>query len=213
MKLTISGAQSTGKTTLINALFDLPEIKNRFQLRNEVTRNVLRDKFGLGSLDINEKGTDNTQLMICSQHLINYVASNTDTIFDRSALDGLVYTTYLYNHGKVNQNTLRIAESLFENLKYDMIFYVKPEIPLVDDGERSVAVDFYNEIVSLFEEYIKVYKLHMIFVSGTVDDRVKQVLSFIEMYDKYQREKATKIANGFVELDKVLMESFKSLEG
>lgn len=184
MRITISGAQSTGKTTLINALFSFPEIKNRFYLKNETTRNVLRDKLGIGKLAINEDGNDSTQLLICSQHLANYVAGEKqDTIYDRSALDGYVYTTYLFKNNKVQTSTWSISYNLFKNLIYDVTIYIKPEIPIVNDGERSTNLEFYQNICSIFDREIKSIE-NLEIVSGTVEERVQQVFKIIQKYDK-----------------------------
>ena len=181
MRYAFSGAQSTGKTTLVAELFkDERVIKADFQLKNNTTRNVLNGVFDIGKTAINEDGSDNTQLLICSQHLQNYVSgANHNVIYDRCALDSLVYTTYLFNHGKVRKETLRIAEAIYENLKYGVLFYIQPEIPLKQDGQRSVNKEFYDEIVQLFEDYFIQYRIHPFRLSGTVEERVKQVTDLI----------------------------------
>lgn len=187
MRLTISGAQSTGKTSVITELFQDSSINNRFDLRDQTTRNIVRDKLGFGKLPINEQGTDLTQLLICSQHLINYAGGALrDTIYDRCALDGLVYTTYLYDKKQVTKETLRIAESIFDNTKYDIMFYIPPEFPIISDGERSTSQQFRDEICELFDEYIESYNVKIGLLTGSIQDRTKQVIETIKSYDSYQ---------------------------
>lgn len=183
MKIAISGAQCTGKSTLIKALFDDPEINDEFILRDETTRNLLRDKLGLGALQINENGGDATQRLICAQHLINSVVGDTtDVIYDRCALDGVVYTHYLYANKKVTKKTMRIAEELFRNIEYDMVLYIPPEFPIQDDGERSINQEFQDNVVELFDHYIESYRLPVGYLTGTVEERVQQVKQAIAEY-------------------------------
>ena len=65
MKLGISGAQSVGKTTLLNALRSERGLLG-FTICDEVTRRVK----GYG-LPINEDGTDVTQNLIMQEHIVN----------------------------------------------------------------------------------------------------------------------------------------------
>ena len=102
MKIGIAGAQSTGKTTLLNALRSEPCFKD-FSICDEVTRRVKSY-----NLPINEQGGDITQKLIMHEHIVN-VFMHDDMITDRTVLDGVVYTHYLCHNiiitsisGKVN---------------------------------------------------------------------------------------------------------------
>ena len=66
MRIAISGAQSVGKTTLINALRSEKALKD-YTFCTEVTRRV-----GSYGLPINEDGTDITQRLIMQEHIVNY---------------------------------------------------------------------------------------------------------------------------------------------
>jgi nicotinamide riboside kinase len=171
MKIAISGAQSTGKTTLQDALLKEAAFKD-YQRVNEVTRRV--KSYGL---PINEEGTDVTQRLIMQEHIVNIFLYD-KFIADRSALDGVVYTAYLYKAGKVFKETLDFAEKVFERVQplYDIQYFIMPEFEIENDGVRSVNVEFRDNIQSLFEEYVDRYNLTVVSLSGTVQDRVKQVL-------------------------------------
>ena len=89
MIITFCGAQSTGKTTLLNYLSDRnPD----FKFIPEVTRFIKR-KY---ALPINEQGSILTQMMIMTQHVANaYNVNNNQSInviLDRCSIDGLIYT-------------------------------------------------------------------------------------------------------------------------
>jgi nicotinamide riboside kinase len=173
MLISFSGAQSTGKSTLLRAWQEaVPE----WSFIPEVTRLVRREY----DLPINEDGTDLTQTMIMCEHLRNaYARRDSHAILDRCSLDGLVYTHWLCDKGKVSMGTYSYARYVFDNTidKYDLIMYTSPEdVPVVDDGERSINVEFRNEIIKLFEKYLlNIPSEKVLTVRGSVEERVTQI--------------------------------------
>lgn len=173
MLISFSGAQSTGKSTLLGMW---QEIKPEWDYIPEVTRLVKREY----NLPINEDGTDLTQTMIMSEHLRNaFTNRSKHAILDRCSLDGIVYTHWLCNKGKVSMGTYSHARYVFDNTiqKYDLILYTSPEdVPVVDDGERSINVKFREEIINLFEQYLRnMPEQKVLRVRGTVIQRVEQI--------------------------------------
>lgn len=171
-KIAISGAQSTGKSTLLDALKkEYIDIK----FVGEITRELKNQGY-----KINEDGNDDTQVQIMNLHK-KYCQSNVDTIYDRCALDGIVYTHYLFNKGNISEEVYNKSLNIFEEIikEYDIICYIKPEFNIVDDGERSANVKFRDDIVILFEYYIKKYNLEFILLTGSVQDRVDQVKDIV----------------------------------
>lgn len=175
-RIAISGSHSTGKSTIINALKEITSITNRFTIKMEVLRDIKR----MG-ININEYGTDETQRLVMARFLEYSTIPN--TILDRCTLDGLVYTTYLFEKKQVSKDTLRIAEAIFENVNYDMYFYIAPEFDIVPDGVRSENFEFRDRIAELFEEYMAIYKLYPVRLTGTVEQRVSQFIENLNMYD------------------------------
>ena len=176
MRIGISGAQSTGKTTLLNALRSEPFFKD-YTVCNEVTRKVA--SYGL---PINENGNDVTQELIMNQHVVN-LAMNDNMITDRTVLDGLVYSRYLYENDKITSKTLKYVEKVFDRMivGYDMIYYIAPEFNIENDGVRSINTFFRDRVVSLFNEYIGLKNVPVYYVKGTVRERVQFVLNTIEI--------------------------------
>jgi len=191
MRISISGSHSTGKSTLIRALKEIPSIAERFVIKDEVLRDI--KKLGI---NINEYGTDETQRLVMSKFLEYSTIPN--TILDRCALDGLVYTTYLYEKKQVKKSTLKIAEAIFENVRYDMYFYIAPEFDIVPDGVRSENFEFRDRVADLFEEYIDAYKLNPIRLTGNVKQRTDQFIETLEGYDKWVKMDA-KEKNEFIQ--------------
>jgi len=175
MRIGITGAQSVGKTTLLNALRSEKTLQD-YVICDEVTRRVK----GYG-LPINEDGNDNTQRLIMNEHIVN-VFMNKKMLTDRTVLDGLVYSTYLYRNAKINQPTLKYVQDVFDKVwsQYDHVFYIEPEFDIVDDGVRSINVNFRNEIADLFESVIEKNKLTMTRVRGSVRVRVDTVIGILE---------------------------------
>ena len=173
MIVSFTGAQSTGKTTLLNELRKCKEFED-YVFIDEITRNV--SKLGM---NINEKGDDATQTAIMNAHIENLKKGN-NLVLDRCSLDGVVYTHYLYLHGKVSKDTFDYARQVFFEtcLKYDKIFYLKPEFNIVEDGVRSNSVQFRDEIASIFEGYIADFNLrkyNVVELTGSVEERLEAV--------------------------------------
>ena len=175
VRIGITGAQSVGKTTLLNALRSETGLLG-YSVCDEVTRRVK----GYG-LPINENGTDTTQTLIMQEHIVN-VFMYDNMITDRTALDGLVYSAYLHRTGKISVETLIKVRSIFNRVwpKYDYVFYIEPEFGIVDDGVRSVDVKFRNEIAELFETTIEKEKLPVVRVKGSVRNRVTTIIDMLE---------------------------------
>ncbi len=177
MIVSFTGAQSTGKTTLLNSLVDKnPDIT----FVEEVTRRVKR----LYDVPINEDGGDITQFLIMADHVQNLFSKDkTDvTVFDRCAVDGVVYTRWLQLEGMVSAEVYGACCKIYDSIidKYDVIFYTDPaDVELVDDGERSIDVGFRNDIIKLFNDKIKSLD-NVVVLSGTVEERLKTVKKTVE---------------------------------
>jgi hypothetical protein len=143
---------------------------------DEVTRRV--KSYGL---PINEEGTDITQRLIMNEHIVN-VFMYGNMLTDRTALDGLVYSAYLYNKNQISANTLKYVREVFNKVwhSYDYVFYIEPEFEIVDDGVRSINKQFRDEIAELFEYVIEKENLSMLRVKGSVRNRVNTILDHLE---------------------------------
>ncbi len=175
MKIGITGAQSVGKTTLLNALRSEKLFKD-YVVCDEVTRRV--KSYGL---PINEEGTDITQRLIMNEHIVN-VFMYGNMLTDRTALDGLVYSAYLYNKNQISANTFKYVREVFNKVwhSYDYVFYIEPEFEIVDDGVRSINKQFRDEIAELFEYVIEKENLSMLRVKGSVRNRVNTIIDHLE---------------------------------
>jgi nicotinamide riboside kinase len=187
MIFSFTGAQCTGKTTLLKHLYkengDYP-----FVFIPEVTRLIRREY----NMPINEGGDDLTQMLIMTEHVRNvfrdradYIIRGVHQIFDRCALDGIVYSEWLLNEGKISRSCYEGCELIWKKLKnrYDVIFYTNPEdVKLVDDGERSVDKRFRDQIIDIFNMYLdrKDFEAEVVELKGSVKDRLKTIKSTLD---------------------------------
>ena len=184
MLVSFTGAQSTGKSTLLNLCMDhLLKQANDWTFVPEVTRLIKRTH----GVSINEQGDDDTQLLIMNQHLLNTINYKSDGIsnhmMDRCVVDGYVYSKYLHNHGRLTGNTWRIVECMYEHLLPELhcIFYTHPEdIPIEDDGERSVNQDFRNEIIDIYDSLETSTMNNWVILKGDPHQRMDQILSHLQ---------------------------------
>lgn len=153
MVISISGTHCTGKTTLINELKKDPFFKEAVFLSSSGKG---LSKFGL---NINEGGDDLTQLYLTCRDVQQLVEnhSNSMVILDRSIVDILIYSRYLYYHKRLQKDTYsNIFFLLTKVIQYiDHIFLLKPTFGLVAEPERSTNKEFQDEIFSLFDEVQK----------------------------------------------------------
>lgn len=168
MKIAITGAQSTGKSTLLRFLKKDADLQG-FDFIEELTRQIAAK-----GIDINEAGSNMSQIFTVTIHAENIMKKH--FISDRCALDGLVYTKWLYDNKKVDKWMLDYAVGVAKEVlpKYDYIFYLPAEIPIEDDGVRSSDKEFRDSILELFEYYIEKFELDVITLSGSVAERAKK---------------------------------------
>lgn len=174
MLISFSGAQSTGKTTLLN---HLQSLNTHIKFIPEITRLIKREY----NLPINENGTDVTQMLIIGEHLRNAYKADIDNvpyILDRCSLDGLVYTYWLCEQKSIGLNIFSMAETIFRKTidKYDVIFYTSPDdVILTEDGERSVNKQFRDEIIDIFNMYIRGLNVKPVILSGSISERLQTI--------------------------------------
>ena len=188
MRISFTGAQSTGKTTLLSECCNNPFFR-KFHCVPEVTRKVAREQ----NVDINESGDDVTQLFILNEHLHNHYVKG-DALLDRCILDGWVYTDYLYREGKVSQWVREYAGQLYDKLlpQLDIIFYTEPgDVPIEDDGQRSINRKFRRDIIRDFEYKMVSFCREirpepgpvLIRLEGTIHQRMETILNAVRKYN------------------------------
>lgn len=172
--VSLSGPSCSGKTTLVNTVNWSDYFKD-YHLVESHTR-ALKSK----GMQINEKGSDETQVTVMDIHHSNYVKFDTKSniksfITDRCVLDGIVYTEWLANTDRIHSNILSYASKIFMDVKdkIDILFYCEP-VEYKDDADRKLSKRDHEIICNLFESYIGMFDLNQVVrLRGSVEERLK----------------------------------------
>jgi nicotinamide riboside kinase len=176
MKIGFCGTISVGKTTLVNALKELPEFAH-YEFRTERSK-YLRD---LG-IPLNTDSTLKGQFIFMAERSSELYLDN--MITDRTIIDVMAFTRLANSIPYFMADALNDAAAPLLR-EYDYIFYVSPEgVELEDNGVRAVDVQYRieidQEIIKLLEKH-QTKIPHLATLSGTTEERIqkiKQVMSF-----------------------------------
>jgi len=186
MIIGFTGTHGVGKTTLLNEMKKDKRF-NDFEFYDGITRKLNND----GSILINDNHSDynNTQEILINAH-VNLIENNMNNkiVMDRTLLDVMVYTHYLFLNNKVNYTTFSYAFQMFNKYKkyYDILFYIRPEFDLIGDGVRSVDLKFKDGVFSLFENYIDnmtINNCQLKILKGDIENRYTSIIRKIYDYD------------------------------
>ena len=172
MKIGFCGTMSVGKSTLVNALKELPEFKD-YYFATERSK-YLRD---LG-IPLNTDSTLKGQTIFLAERCSELMQEN--VITDRTIIDVMSFAKCADSidiHDKIaftDYAALLIQE-------YDYIFYVSPVgVDIEDNGVRTTDAS-YRKLIditikgTISENLNKIKSLA--FISGTTEERIKQVKS------------------------------------
>ena len=176
MKIGFCGTMSVGKTTLVNALKELPEFKN-YQFRTERSKYLM----DLG-IPLNTDSTIKGQIVFLAERASELMCEN--IITDRTIIDVMAFTKAAKSidyHEADDFQTLA-ARLLSE---YDYIFYVSPEgVDMEDNGVRETDIEYRELIDFIIQNIIKRYKYkfkNYTIISGSTEERIAQVKSVLSL--------------------------------
>jgi GTPase SAR1 family protein len=174
MKIGFTGTVSVGKTTLVKALQQLPEFKD-YMFATERSK-YLRD---LG-IPLNTDSTLKGQSVFLSERCSELIVEN--VITDRTIIDVIAFTLNAESINIIDKHAFEEYAIRFIQ-EYDYIFYVSPlGIKIENNGVRETDPNYRNlidqTIKHLCSNYLNKIKNFGI-ISGTTEDRVKQIKSYM----------------------------------
>tara|TARA_B100001093_G_C26503805_1_gene874460 strand:- start:8 stop:538 length:531 start_codon:yes stop_codon:yes gene_type:complete len=170
MKIGFTGTMSVGKTTLVNALKELPEFKD-YNFKTERSK-YLRD---LG-IPLNTDSTTKGQIIFLAERCSELYDEN--IITDRTLIDVMAFTslaktiplTFSYNFNDLCHDLLQ---------EYDYIFYISPDgVDIEDNGVRTTDPEYRESVDKEIKKIIKEkkgYIKNLIELNGSVEERVNKV--------------------------------------
>jgi nicotinamide riboside kinase len=176
MKIGFTGTMSVGKTTLVNALKELPEFAE-YEFRTERSK-YLRDM----GIPLNTDSTLKGQIIFFAERSSELF--HNDMITDRTVIDVMAFTRLAKSIPYFMADALNDAVSHLIR-EYDYIFYISPEgVELEDNGVRTIDAKYRKEVDKEIQQLILKHKpkfrsYHEL--SGTTEERIekiKQVMSF-----------------------------------
>ena len=181
MRIAISGAQSTGKTTLAHALV---EVLEHSRVEPEPFR-VLRAQLKLVSGAHTMGPAEELALIEHNQRRLGALRAAETVVFDRCALDALAHARVARASGNpefteewLEQLTARTRQVLGV---IDLLVVVRttPEVPLAEDGVRSTDEAYRElvdrEIANIAREHRNAHE-----VGGSTPERVERIRELVE---------------------------------
>ena len=174
MKIGFCGTMSVGKTTLVNALKELPEFKE-YHFVTERSEH-LRD---LG-IPLNTDSTFKGQIVFAAERSIELMQEK--IITDRTIIDVMAFSSLSKSITEAKKFHLNAA--LYHLIdEYDIIFYVSPEgVEIEDNGVRETNAEYREAIDKKIKSIVGMYRGDTITIKGTVEERIEQVKNAVAQY-------------------------------
>ncbi len=169
----LTGAHSTGKTTLMNIL-KKNNVLPLFTYLPSLTRELI--KYGYDN-----SGDDISQAIVTTNQLRRHDdIYDKGYLYDRCCIDGYAYARALHKQGKISDKALEHSRLALDDVvdKIKLVFYLAPEFEVVADGvrpdaefQKAVDAEYRYILEDLYKDQVVAYKL-----SGSVEERVQQLV-------------------------------------
>ena len=176
MKIGLCGTMSVGKTTLVNALKELPEFKD-YTTRTERSKELMSQ-----GIPLNTDSTLKGQCVFLAERAGELMQDN--IITDRTIIDVMAFANCSTSMDIYDKDDFETLSSRLIG-EYDYIFYVSPEgVEIEDNGVRETNSQYRdtidNSINGLIHKYNhRIKNLHTL--SGSTEERIKLIKQAISL--------------------------------
>ena len=161
---------SVGKTTLVNALKELPEFKD-YTFRTERSKYLMEQ-----GIPLNTDSTLKGQLVFLAERSMELMQEN--IITDRTIIDVMAFALALKSMDHTEKYDFEQLATLLIK-EYDYIFYVSPEgVDMEDNGVRETDIEYRKLIDFIIVNFIKSKKFlikNYGILEGSTEERIKQL--------------------------------------
>ena len=181
MRICLTGTHGCGKTTLLVALKEkLPNYDIQIE---SLTRKAVS-----GADKLNFSTTDESERLISKLYMDSFLKAPVNFIASRHIVDVLAYSLYLKKVNKnISEDTILMLEDLIEKIKtekiFDLVVYIPIEFEQKESGKyREGQIEnpnYQKDIDTIIKFLLWAYDIPYITITGSVDERVQQVLSHI----------------------------------
>ena len=170
MKIGFCGTMSVGKTTLVNALAELPEFKD-YKSTTERSKYLME----LG-IPLNTDSTVKGQAVFLAERASELM--NDNIITDRTIIDVMAFAKCSKSMNYIEANDFcHFASNMLS--EYDYVFYVSPEgVEIEDNGIRETDADYRKQIDETIQLLIIKYRhkiKNLVEIKGSTEERIKSV--------------------------------------
>lgn len=201
------GAHGTGKSTLAKELSNIIGIPVVESVAREFFKNwkYLIDTGTIKEIAYTDKQlADIKQNILCSMSRWDYmrwVEASTPVIMTRCPLDTLAYALaddlVSLDVANTNLKILKEHNEFCESLKNSLFIYLPIEFSLENDGVRPMGNEYQKKVDEAMRDLLYKFGITPLVVTGSVDERVKQVMVkiageemanlYIDTYKKLQK--------------------------
>ncbi|MDB4344168.1 ATP-binding protein [bacterium] len=172
MKIGFTGTMSVGKTTLVKALQEIPDLEG-------YTFTTERSQY-LHSLGIplNHETTIEGQTVFLAERVSELMQPNIVT--DRTIIDVMAFTHCAQRVSYIDGDAFEEYAKRFIR-QYDYIFYVSPEgVEIEDNGVRETNATYREEIDWYIKQALDKHRPIYYTIKGSTEERIKQILNTVK---------------------------------
>ncbi len=177
VKIGICGAQGVGKSTLAKALAK----ELGYPLIKEEARKIMKDMDIKSPKELQKNPDKGRKFQLaCLRRQIAAEKKYTRFISDRTTIDNAAYWLKWHAHKSRSVENMAYYTLAWENAeKYDLLVYILPGIPLIDDGVRSTNESYQAEMDMLIRIFLYSWGQAYITIAAeeTLEERVKRVVA------------------------------------